>query len=138
MIDLDFKVIKCLYRSQNFMKVGELSTKMDIAHSTLGSCIGRLKKKGHVIYKAYHTVELTESGKDLARELIRHSKLLELLLFHELGLSAEEAHEESEKFNLLFSCNTINKICEKYDHPKNGPCKELIPNSESCFCEKIT
>jgi Mn-dependent DtxR family transcriptional regulator len=61
---------------------------------------------------------------------------LELFLFNELDMSIEEAHEESEKFALLFSCNTINKICEKYNHPKECPCGEAILNSNDCYCSE--
>ena len=81
-------------------------------------------------------ITLTEKGENLAKELIRHARLLETLLYNELELSAKEAHNESEKFNLLFSCNTINKICEKYEHPSECPCGDTILSSINCYCEK--
>jgi DtxR family Mn-dependent transcriptional regulator len=136
MLELDYQVIKILYQQEKPMKIGEISKKLHVPHSTLGSCTKRLKIKGLVDYKAYQNVVLTEKGKDLAIELNRHSRLIEILLFNELGLSPEVAHEESEKFNLLFSCETINKICEKYGHPEKCPCGELILNSTGCYCEK--
>ena len=137
MLDLDYKILKLLYRSQKSLKVGEISKIMDLPHSTVGTCIKRLEKEKYVIYKRYQPVLLSDKGKDLAIELIRHAKLMEKLLFEELGLSIEEAHEESEKFNLLFSCSTINKICEKYNHPTTSPCGELILNSKDCHCDEI-
>jgi DtxR family Mn-dependent transcriptional regulator len=136
MLELDYQVIKLLYQQEKLMKIGEISKKLHVPHSTLGSCTKRLKEKGLVDYKAYHNVVLTEKGKDLAIELNRHNRLIEILLFNELGLSPKVAHEESEKFNLLFSCETINKICEKYGHPEKCPCGELILNSTGCYCEK--
>jgi len=136
MLDIDCKTLKKLYRSETPWKIGKLAKKLKIAHSTLGSCIKRLEKEGYVKYDRYRDVELTENGKDLANELIRHAQLLEVLLYNGLGLSAEEAHEESEKFHLLFSCNTINKICEKFDHPTYSPCGEKILNSQGCFCQE--
>ncbi len=138
MIDLDYQVLKYLFRSPSPVKVGELSKKLDIAHSTLGSCVKRLESEGHVVYERYKPVILSESGKDLAIELIRHSQLLEVLLFNELGLSKEMAHDEAAKFNLLFDCNTINKICEKYNHPEKCPCGENILDSPECFCNDST
>jgi len=137
LIDLDYKILKILYRSPKSLKVGEISKLMDLPHSTIGTCIKRLEKEKYVIYKRYQPVLLSEHGKDLAIELIRHAKLMETLLFEELGLSVEEAHEESEKFNLLFSCSTINKICEKYNHPTRSPCGELILNSNFCYCDEL-
>ena len=137
MLDLDYKILKILYRSQKPLKVGEISKLMDLPHSTAGTCIKRLEKEKYVIYKRYQPVILSDKGKDLAIELIRHAKLMETLLFEELGLSIKEAHEESEKFNLLFSCSTINKICEKYNHPTISPCGELILNSKDCYCDEV-
>ncbi len=137
MMDLDYKVLKYLYRSQKPMKIGTIAKDLGIKHSTLGSCISkRLRTKGYVNYEAYREVELTQRGKNLAIELVRHTQLLEVLLYNALGLSKEEAREESEKFNLLFSCNTINIICEKFGHPTRCPCGELILNSSECYCEE--
>lgn len=135
MLDLDFIVLKLLYRSQVSLKVGDLAKNLELPHSTIGSCIKRLEKNKLVIYKRYQPVILSPNGRELAIEVIRHAQLMEVLLYNELGLSIEEAHEESEKFNLLLSCTTINKICEKYNHPKECPCGELILNSQNCHCE---
>jgi Mn-dependent DtxR family transcriptional regulator len=135
MLDLDYIVIKTLYKSQIELKIGEIKKILNIPHSTLGSCIKRLKKRNYVKYEPYHEVHLTKEGVEIAKELIRHSRLLEILLFKELGLKSEDAHHESEKFSLLFSCETINKICEKYGHPKSCPCGEIILSSSECSCE---
>ena len=137
MLDIDYKILKEIYRHQKSSKVGDLASKLGFPHSTIGSCVKRLEKEGYVIYERYRTVNLSNKGRDLAIELVRHSQLLEVLLFNELNLSEKEAHEESEKFNLLFSCSTINKICEKYDHPSTRPCGDPILNSPDCYCESI-
>ena len=136
MLDLDCKVLKLLHRSQEPLKVGDIAKALDIPHSTTGSCIKRLEYEKHVEYDRYNVVKLTDSGKSLAIELIRHSQLMEVLLYHELGLTVELAHDESEKLNLLFSCEVINKICEKYNHPSKCPCGHDILSSGTCYCEK--
>lgn len=135
MLELDYRVLKEIYRSSKHLKVGDLAKLLDFPHSTIGSCIKRLEENEYVVYERYKPVVLSKEGKNLAVELIRHARLLELLLHYELGLNPEDAHYESEKFNLLFSCNTINKICAKYSHPKMCPCGEEISNSSECFCQ---
>jgi len=137
MMDLDYKVIKFIYRSEEPLKISYLSKSMRIAHSTLGSCIKRLKFNGYVNYEAYHEVKLTSKGSNLAKELIRHARLIEILLYYEAGLKPELAHRESEKLNLILSCETINKICKRYNHPKFCPCGEEIKNSSNCYCENV-
>jgi len=140
MLDLDYKALKILFHTEKekLLKVGELAKKLNLPHSTIGSCIKRLEADELGQYERYNPVLLTKRGRDLAIELIRHSRLLEILLHNTLGLTEKEAHVESEKFNLLFSCKTINKICELYNHPKTCPCGEKIFNSTLCHCEEET
>ena len=138
MQDLDYIVVKLLYRQSTPLKIGKIAKELRVPHSTLGSCITRLKRKDIVNYEAYHEVELTSKGRDLAIELIRHARLIETLLHYELGVKPELAHRESERLNLLLSCETINKICKKYGHPKKCPCGEEILSSSHCMCETET
>ncbi len=137
MLDLEYKVLKVIFRSKKKkLKVGENSNQLHLPHSTIGSFVKRLEIDGYVIYERYKPVKLSKNGEDLAIELIRHSRLLECLLINELGLDNKIVHKESEKFNLLLSCETVNKICEKYNHPTQCPCGESIFNSSNCRCEE--
>ncbi|MFO8017951.1 MAG: metal-dependent transcriptional regulator [Promethearchaeia archaeon] len=136
-VNLDYKVLSTLHERKSPLKVGDLARDLNLVHSTVGSCIKRLEKKNYVNYEAYHNVELTKKGEEFAKELIRHRQLIEILLYNELELNAEEAHRESEKLNLLFSCNLINKICEKYNHPTACPCGKRVLNSSTCHCQNI-
>jgi DtxR family Mn-dependent transcriptional regulator len=135
MLDLDYKVLKILYRNNN-LKVGLIAKKLCIPHSTVGSCIKRLEENGLVIYNRYKPVVLSKKGKQIAIELIRHARLLEMLLINEFEMDPLNAHIECEKFNLLLSCEIVNKICQKYNHPRSCPCGEEILSSSECFCEK--
>lgn len=142
MLDIDYQILKIIYRTNEKARLKHIQEEIKktkdiiIPSSTINSCIERLEKKELVDWVRYSPFKLTEKGLDLAKELIRHAQLLEILLYNELNLSAEEAHVESEKFNLSFSCNTINKICEKYKHPLECPCGDTILSSNNCYCEK--
>jgi Mn-dependent DtxR family transcriptional regulator len=142
MLDIDYQILKIIYRNNGKIRIKNIQEEVKekreikIPLSTINSCIERLENKGFVDWIRYSPFKLTEKGVNLAKELIRHARLLETLLYNELKLSAKEAHNESEKFNLLFSCNTINKICEKYEHPSECPCGDTILSSINCYCEK--
>ncbi|MFX1363334.1 MAG: metal-dependent transcriptional regulator [Promethearchaeota archaeon] len=136
MLDFEFKILKLLYKDGP-QKVGKIAKKINMPHSTIGSSIKRLEEKQYVIYQRYNPVNLSEKGKDMAIELTRHARLLEILLINEFSVNPKVAHEECEKFNLLFSCDIINKICERYNHPKMCPCGEQISNSSDCYCERV-
>ncbi len=118
-------------RQMILKKIQEIDQKKEIVKE-----FDWMKNEEFVNYEPYHEVNLTKDGIELAKELNRHSRLLELLLHYELGLDQTKAHNESDKFSLLFSCETINKICEKYDHPEECPCGEKILSSSVCCCEK--
>ncbi|MFX1277552.1 MAG: metal-dependent transcriptional regulator [Promethearchaeota archaeon] len=133
MLDLDYLVLKKVFKHGE-LKVGSIAKNLEVPHSTVGSCIKRLEKKDLVIYERYKPVKLSSKGRELAIELTRHARLLELLLINEFNMNPTNAHSESEKFNLLISCELINKICQKYNHPKECPCGEEILSSSECFC----
>jgi DtxR family Mn-dependent transcriptional regulator len=140
MLDIDYQILKIIYRIEGWVRLKEIQKEIkankgvEIALSTINSCLERLEREGYIYWERYSHVELTHNGENIAKELLRHAQLLELLLHKELELSVDKAHEESEKLNLIFSCETINKICEKYNHPNYCPCGNEIPNSDSCFC----
>ncbi|MHA2289814.1 MAG: metal-dependent transcriptional regulator [Promethearchaeota archaeon] len=136
MLEIDYKVLKEIFRTCKPLKVGDIAKILQVPHSTIGSSVKRLEEKGYVVYERYKPVSLSLVGQNIAIELSRHARLFELLLYNELGLDPLEAHNESEKFNLLLSCNTINKICAKYEHPRKCPCGVKISSSSDCFCER--
>lgn len=140
MLDNDYQILKIIFRKSGEIRLNSLQKSLkeiigdEIPLSTLNSSLERLEKSGHINWVRYYPIKLTQEGKNLAKELIRHAQLLEVLLYNELNLTVEDAHNESEKFNLMLSCNTINKICEKYNHPITCPCGENILNSADCYC----
>lgn len=134
MSTLDYTVLKYLFESKKPLKIGDIKKGVKIPHSTLGSCVERLEKQDFVEYEPYYEVELTDKGEEMAKELLRHQHLIETLFYKELGLNKKLAHKESQKFNLLLSCKTINKICEIYGHPKKCPCGAEILDSKNCYC----
>lgn len=141
MLDIDCKILKIINRNKGKIKLKTVQETLIAARgvrvplSTINSSIERLEKEKYVDWVKYYHIKLTKKGKNLADELIRHAQLLEMLLYNELELDASVAHSESEKFNLLLSCHTIKKICEKYEHPLKSPCGESIANSTTCYCE---
>lgn len=137
LLEVEYLIIRALNRLKKPLKVGQIASIMEKPHSTIGSCVKRLQGYGYIEYQRYSEVKLTLKGKNLAIELERHAKLLEVLLHNALDMAPQEAHEESKKFNLLLSCSIINKICEKYGHPKFCPCGEEIKNTSNCYCEHV-
>lgn len=143
MLDIDYRILKIIFKNNNDARLKQIQKeysgidKINIPLSTLNSSLKRLEKKEYIEWVRYKPPKLKDKGTQLAKELLRHAQLLEVFLCNELGLSVEDAHRESEKLNLLLSCKTVQKICEKYNHPSECPCGEPIVNSRNCYCVKI-
>ena len=140
MLNTDYQILKVIIRNHKSARLKQIQeiylelNNIKIPLSTLNSCLERLEKKKYVKWVRYKPPMLTDEVTQLAKELLRHAQLLEVFLCNELGLSAEEGHKESEKLNLLLSCKTVQRICEKYNHPSTSPCGETILNSRICSC----
>lgn len=114
-----------------------LSKELKISQSTVGTTVGRLVNKGFVTHSKGEPVKTTEEGRNAARELLRHHRLLEVWFTESIGLSPDTAHEEAVKGLVLVSCELINTIDSRYDTPEKCPCGEEIPNSELCGDTKL-
>lgn len=121
-------------RSGDITRELNKKTNSNLRSSSVNSALERLEKKGYVKWERYGLVELTDFGKKEAIALTRHHRLLEVLLVKELGLSKEQAHKEADSIFPPLTCDTINLICQKYEHPNKCPCGHIIEHSDNCGC----
>lgn len=75
---------------------GDLAKALHITGATLTGKIKQLHEQGLVHHRAYQAISLTESGKQMARDIQRHHQLLTLYLYQVLGYSIEDAAKEAE------------------------------------------
>jgi DtxR family Mn-dependent transcriptional regulator len=81
-----------------------------------------------VSYKKYKGVELTNSGKKIALEVIRHHRLLELYLKEVLGVPWDKVHSEAEKLEHAISEELEDRIDELLGFPTRCPHGAPIPS----------
>lgn len=128
---MESKCLKMLY-THGSVKPGRIAQKLGLPNSTTTDLINRLHRKKLVTYRKYREVSLTREGRRKAAQLLRHHRLLEILLVRELGVSAKFACSESEKLEALVSKEVGNRICRKYDHPDFCPCGDELVKVSSC------
>lgn len=109
-----------------------MSQELSIPQSTIATTVSRLVKRELVTHTKGMPIKTTDAGRELAKEHLRHHRLLEYWLVESLGLAVEEAHEEGLKLMVLVDCKLINKIDQRYEQPKICPCGEEIPASILC------
>jgi DtxR family Mn-dependent transcriptional regulator len=75
----------------------ELAVRLGITAPSVTQMVKRLDEHGLLRHAPYHGVELTEAGERVAREVIRHHRLIELYLIEHFGYPWDKAHHEAER-----------------------------------------
>lgn len=119
------------------VSTSNLAKKMEVANASVTNMVKRLSNLGLVSYESYYGVNLTESGKKIALEIIRHHRLLELYLAEMLGYSWDQVHDEAEKLEHHISEQFEDKISELLNNPKFDPHGDPIPTKEGEMPELI-
>ncbi|MGM0545774.1 MAG: metal-dependent transcriptional regulator [Bacteroidota bacterium] len=130
--------LKAIYTLQNEKK-GASTTKiaesLEVSSASATNMIKRLDKMGLVDYQSYKGARLTDSGKKIALEIIRHHRLLELYLLEVMGYSWDEVHDEAEKLEHHISERFEDKIAQLLDDPTHDPHGDPIPTKEGLMPE---
>lgn len=127
--------LKAIYKLESALDgkgvpTSKLAAEMDVANASVTNMVKRLADLGMVTYESYYGSRLTESGRKIALEMIRHHRLLELYLAEMLGYSWDQVHDEAEKLEHHISEQFEDKISELLNDPKFDPHGDPIPTKE--------
>ena len=98
--------LKSIYKLQEKggkVSTGILAAYLNVKPASATGMIKKLKTMKLVSYERYRGVTLTDAGRAIALEIIRHHRLLELYLFKALGVPWDGVHEEAEKLEHVIS-----------------------------------
>ena len=101
--------------------------------SSVTDMIKKLAEKKVLIYKKYQGVSLTDSGKQIAVDLIRKHRLWEVFLVNVLNFSWDEVHEIAEELEHIKSSKLINELDAFLGFPKRDPHGDPIPDGNGNF-----
>lgn len=108
----------------------EIAKELKVSGASVTGMLKRLAGMGMVDYNSYKGVKLTESGKKIALEIIRHHRLLELYLKEMLGFPLDKVHEEACRLEHYVSKDFVDKITELMGDPDFDPHGHPIPSKE--------
>ena len=94
------------------------------------SMLKKLAARGLVERTPYRGVVLTEAGRKLALEALRHHRLLERYLVETLGLSIAEAHAEADRLEHALSEDVEARIDAALGFPESDPHGDPIPDAK--------
>jgi DtxR family transcriptional regulator, Mn-dependent transcriptional regulator len=108
---------------------------------TAGSASGMVKRLGELglaQHRPYHGVSLTQEGRRVALEVMRHHRLLELYLVESLGVPWDRVHQEAEVLEHVLSEELEELIAEKLGDPTHDPHGDPIPTRDLEIEERPT
>jgi DtxR family Mn-dependent transcriptional regulator len=83
-----------------------------------------------VDYEKHRGVQLTDEGEQVALEILRHHRLLELFLHQILGFSWDKVHDEAERLEHVISEEFEARIAEVLGDPLHDPHGDPIPQHD--------
>lgn len=126
------KVIFEIAGSSGRATTNEIADRMGVRPASVTGMIQKLAASTPplVDYQKRHGVVLTEGGRRLALEIIRHHRLLELFLHNTLGYSWDEVHQEADQLEHVISEQFEERIAKALGDPIRDPHGDPIPSRE--------
>ena len=105
-----------------------LQDKLGYNAALLKQNINGLVRKGFAIDSPQ--LALTEAGKTEASKLVRAHRLWETYLVNQMGLNAEQIHEDAEKYEHLLTEEILDEVDAKLGYPDFDPHGSPIPKKD--------
>lgn len=124
--------LKTIYKLEEDGSVAttKIAKHMNISGASVTGMLKRLAKMKLVDYNSYKGVKLTEDGRKIALEILRHHRLLELYLKESLGFSLAKVHDEACRLEHYVSQEFVERIDNLLGHPQFSPLGNPIPSKE--------
>lgn len=124
------KVIYKLEQEFEEASTSDIAKELNISSASVTGMLKRLSAMKLVNYNSYKGVTLTDDGKAIALEVLRHHRLIESYLRQSLGYKLAKIHDEACKLEHYVSEDFIDKITNILDDPQFDPCGHPIPRKD--------
>jgi DtxR family Mn-dependent transcriptional regulator len=125
-------------RSSEPVPTNALAERLAITPGSVSAMLKRLDELGLITHVPYRGVRLTNEGRRIALEVIRHHRLLESYLAEALGMSWDRVHAEAEVLEHVLSDDLEQLIAAKLGHPTVDPHGDPIPTPDFVIDEGET
>lgn len=125
-------------RTQAPVPTNALAERLSITPGSVSAMVRRLGELGLTEHVPYRGVTLTEEGRSIALEVIRHHRLIELFLAETLDMPWDRVHAEAEVLEHVISEELEQLIAQKLGEPTIDPHGDPIPSVELELAEHST
>ena len=125
--------LKAIYRLEErdlAVTTQQLANELDVSGASVTNMVKRLDELKLVEYSRYKGAVLTEPGRKIALEVIRHHRLLELYLAETLGMPWHEVHAEAERLEHHLSDEVEARMDSALGYPTHDPHGDPIPSAD--------
>jgi len=112
-----------------------LAERLHVTPASASAMVRKLSELGLVTHTRYKGVRLTEPGRKLALEVLRHHRLLELYLAEAFDMPWDQVHDEAERLEHVLSEELEDLIAAKLGDPTVDPHGDPIPARDGSIDE---
>ncbi|HTQ67228.1 MAG TPA: metal-dependent transcriptional regulator [Solirubrobacteraceae bacterium] len=112
------------------VSTNDLAERLGVTPGSVSAMVRKLDDLGLVEHEPYKGVRLTEQGREVALEVLRHHRLIELFLAQELGMGWDRVHAEAEVLEHVLSEELEQLISTRLGNPTVDPHGDPIPTHE--------
>ncbi|MEW5987548.1 MAG: metal-dependent transcriptional regulator [Chloroflexota bacterium] len=132
------KTIYSLAETESPVSTSRVAAARQVKPASATSMIQRLASLNLVNYEKHYGVTLTEAGRAIALEVIRHHRLLELYLTQALGFGWDEVHEQADVLEHVISEKLEERIAAVLNYPEFDPHGDPIPAKDGAIVSVTT
>src|SRR5437867_5865551 len=111
------------------VSVTALAKRLGVSPASASAMVKKLAALNLAVHEPYRGIELTAAGEQVAVEVIRHHRLLELYLAETLGVDVDHVHDEAERLEHVLSEELESRIDKALGFPTHDPHGDPIPNA---------
>jgi DtxR family Mn-dependent transcriptional regulator len=109
---------------------------LGVSPPTATAAIKRLAREGLVRHTPYRGARLTDSGRHVARSVLRRHRLIESFLVSMMGYAWDEVHEEAHRLEHAVSEQFTDRLDERLGHPQFDPHGDPIPTARGALARE--
>ena len=125
--------LKEIYKLQgegDRVAVTALAREQHVSPASASAMVKKLAALDLVEHTPYRGVRLTAAGEQVAIEVIRHHRLVELYLAETLGVDVDDVHDEADRLEHVLSEELEARIDRALGFPTHDPHGDPIPDAE--------
>lgn len=129
--------IKAIFKISEHMgtpvSTNKIARELDTAAASVTDMLKKLSEKKLIDYQKYQGAHLTESGNQLATDLVRKHRLWETFLVDKLDYAWDEVHDIAEQLEHIRSDSLVDRLDAFLDFPRYDPHGDPIPDRQGRF-----